>query len=82
MPIAIDCSNISVNKSYNHLWTNSIYGLSLLKFDEAICMTVYDSSTYQIFHSEKGNYIYDKEKEKVYSLTIDSWTRLVLKIAR
>jgi hypothetical protein len=55
-------------------------GLELIKFKGDICITVYNDRNYQIFYTEKCNAVYDKNDQKVYELTIDGWTRLVLKM--
>jgi hypothetical protein len=64
------------------IYTKNIHGLSLIVYRDAVCMTVYEDSMYQIFHTENVNSVYDKVAEKVYDLTIDAWTKLVLKIER
>lgn len=62
------------------MYTNNSHGLSLLKFKGVVCGTVYEDSNFQIFHTEEINGVYDKRKQQVYSMTIEGWTRMVLKI--
>lgn len=61
-------------------YINTKHGLALFKFNDAFCHTVYEDKHCQIFYNETGNFVYKKEEERVYQLTIDNWTRLVLKI--
>jgi hypothetical protein len=43
-------------------------------------MTVFENSEFQVFYTEDCNAVYNKKEEKVYSLEINTWTRLVLKL--
>jgi hypothetical protein len=73
-------TNVPVCQSTDFMYTTNTTGLSLLKFKGKVCMTVYEDTVYQIFHTEDMNGVYYKAEEKVYQLSIDSWTRMVLKI--
>ena len=54
--------------------------LRLGKYKGHICHTVYDGAAFQVFYTEGCNAVFNKEKEQVVELPIDSWTRLVLKL--
>jgi len=54
---------------------------NLLSWHELPCLTVYSDTHYQLFYNEKCNAVYDKHADKVYELSIDGWTNMVLKIA-
>ena len=64
----------------DYMYTNNVHGLSLLKFKSQVCMTVFENIEYQIFYTDAVNAVYEKKTEKVYNLTIDKWTRMVLKL--
>jgi len=54
--------------------------LSIFKYKDEVTMTCFEDMNYQIFYSSIGNYVYDKQKEQVTELSIDGFTRLVLKL--
>lgn len=69
-----------IEKSTDFMWTTNTHGLSLFKFKGCVCMTVYESEESQVFYTEEMQGVLMKKEEKVYSLTNDYWTRMVLKI--
>lgn len=60
--------------------TTNINGIAIIIYRGDVCMTVYEDKQYQIFHTASVNSVYDKVAQKIYDLTIESWTRLVLKL--
>ena len=43
-------------------------------------MTVFEDKNYQIFYTDDMNGVYVKSEERVYTLSIDAWTKMVLKL--
>lgn len=68
------------DQTIDYMYVLGSKGLYLYKFKQHLCFTVYDGTKDQIFYTEIGNYVYRKDEEKVYELTHDNWTRMVLKI--
>lgn len=62
------------------IWIETPNGAELLTYKDVFCHTVFSNMDYQIFYSEKGNFVYDKRKEEIVEMVIDAWTRMVLKL--
>lgn len=56
------------------------YGNSLFIYKDDFCITGYEDEKYQIFYTESCNAIFDKTLNKVFELSIDSWTKLMLNL--
>lgn len=69
-----------IEKTTDFMWTANEHGLSLFKFKGCVCMTVYESAESQVFYTEEMQGVLMKKEEKVYHLTDDAWTKMVLKI--
>ena len=54
----------------------------ILLLNHKIAHTHFDSNTRQLFETEEGSFIYYKDEEKLFKISIDSYTRLLLKLQR
>lgn len=71
-----------MNQTTDFMYGHDVHkGLCLHKYKGHICHTVYNSQHHQLFYTEQCNAVFDKEKDQVVELTIDSWTKLTLSIA-
>lgn len=53
---------------------------NLLLYKGAVCINTFTNDKYQVFYTGACNAVYVKQEKKVYELTIDAWTKLVLKL--
>jgi hypothetical protein len=61
--------------------TATIKGIEdLILYKGKVCFTAYSDSNVQIFYTENCNAVFKKEENKVYEISIDAWTKLVLKL--
>ena len=58
------------------------FGLSLFKFNNCFCHTVYEDTNVQVFYNETGQFVYNRSEGRVYGMSNDAWTSMVLKIER
>ena len=54
----------------------------ILLLNHKVAHTHFDSNTRQLFETEEGSVIYYKDEEKLFKISIDSYTRLLLKLQR
>ena len=67
-------------KTTDYLWVNGTNGLYLFKFKGELCHTVFEDKNYQCFYTNTIHCVYNKKEDKVYTLEMYAWTRMVLKI--
>ncbi len=54
----------------------------VLLLNDKVAHTHFNSDTKQLFETEEGSFIYYKDEEKIFKISIDSYTRLLLKLQR
>lgn len=61
------------------LYTNH-HGTSVLKWDNHIAITDYNDGHRQLFNTDKKCFIYDKDANKVYEISLHAYNKCLVEI--